>query len=105
MLTPSVVVHYFDVSGSDARPYEANAPLVGAANAVLTLSITLQSLKPISRRGLQKVQSLSCLELSKLAFCNRHERLELPWDLALVKRLRFFALERLDHVQIVLRCT
>ena len=87
MLTPSVVIHYFDVDGSDARPYKTNAPLVVDANSVLALSVTLQSLETISRRSFQKVQRLSCLQLSKLALRNRQERPELPRALALVQRL------------------
>ena len=70
MLTPSVVVHYFDVDGSDARPYKANAPLVVDANAVLPLSVTLQRLKTIPRRRFQEVQRLGDLQLSQLALCN-----------------------------------
>jgi hypothetical protein len=98
-----VVVHYFDIKGSDARPHEANAPLVVDANAVLTLSVTLEYLKTITWRSFQKVQSLGCLQLSHLALCDLQESFEFPRALAFVQRLRVLALERLDHASIVLR--
>jgi len=72
MLIPSVVVYNFDVNGTNARPYEANAPLVVDNHTVLTLSITGQSLKAIARKSLQKIQRLGCLQLSKLSLCNLH---------------------------------
>jgi hypothetical protein len=70
MLIPSVVVYNFDVNGTNARPYEADAPLVVDANTVLTLSITVQSLKAIARRSLQKIHGLGCLQLSELSLSN-----------------------------------
>ena len=98
-----MVVHDFDVDGSDARPNEANAPLVVDTNTVLTLSVTLQGFEAVAWRSLQKVKRLGRLQLSQLALCNWQERLELPRALALVQRLRVFALERLDHALMVLR--
>jgi hypothetical protein len=98
-----VVVHYFNLNRSDARPHEANAPLIVDANAVLTLSITLQRFKTIAWGGFQKVQCLGCFYLSQLALRNQQESPELPRAHALVQRLRVFALERLDRASIVLR--
>jgi hypothetical protein len=103
MLIPSVVVHDFDVDRANARPYEADSPLVVDANTVLTLSITLQCLKAIARWRFQKVQSLGCIELSQLSFCDCHECLEPSGASALVQRLRVFAVERLDHAATILR--
>ena len=92
-----MIVHDFDVNGTDARPHKADAPLVIDTNTVLTLSVIFQGLKAVARRGLQKVESLGGFKLSELALCNVHEGFELSRALALVQRLRAFALERLDH--------
>jgi len=73
MLIPSVVVHDLDVDWANARPYEADSPLVIDANAVLTLSIALQGLKAVARRSLQKVQGLCRVKLGELSLCNCHE--------------------------------
>jgi hypothetical protein len=103
MLNLSVVVHDLDVDRAKARPYEADSPLVVDANTVLPLSIALQCLKVIARRGFQKVQSLRRIELSQLSFRDSHECPEPSGVPALVQCLRVFALERLDHAAMILR--
>jgi hypothetical protein len=46
-----MIVGYLHVLGTVGGPFEANAPLPVDANAVLTLPISSQSLKPVARQG------------------------------------------------------
>jgi len=49
------------------RPYKANAPLIVDPNRVLSLSITLESFKPISRWSPQIVQRGRCVQVAELS--------------------------------------
>ena len=100
-----MVIHDLHINGADARPHEADAPLVVDTNTVLTLPITFQRLKVVARRSFQEFESLGRFKLSELALRNLHERFELLRAFAFVQRLRDFALERPDHETSVLRRT
>ena len=102
-MIPSVVVHDLNVRGPNFSPYEADAPLVIDADAVLTLSVVFQRLQVIPRWRLQEGQCLRRLKLGELTLGNLGQRLESTWALSLVERLSVLALERLDHARSVLR--
>lgn len=102
-MIPSVIVHYLDVYRSDFSPLEADSPLVVDADTVLALAITFQGLQVVAEWGLQKVQRLSSIELSKLALGNTQKRPESTRVLAFEDCQCVFALERLDHVASILR--
>ena len=63
MLTPSLVVHDFNVSRPNLRPHEADAPLIVDADTVLTFPIVLQRFQVIARWRLQESQRLCCVQL------------------------------------------
>lgn len=65
MFTLSVVVHCLNICGTHFTPLEADAPPIIDTDAVLTLSVTLECPKAITRRCLQKVQRLSSIRLSQ----------------------------------------
>ncbi len=102
-MIPSVVIHYLDISRTYFGPYKADSPLIVNANAMLTLSVTLQSFQMVSGRGLHEIQRLSSIQLRQFPLSHRQESSEPARTLALVQCQRVFALERLDHAGIVLR--
>ena len=63
MLVPLVVIHYFDVNRPNVSPYEADAPLIVDADAVLPFPVALERFKMVARRGLEKIQRLSSVQL------------------------------------------
>jgi len=103
ILNPSVVVHDLNVCRANVSPYEADAPLIIDSYAVLTLSIVFQRFQMIARSCLQEGQCLRRVELRELALRKLGQRSESARALAFKQRLRAPALERLDHVQSVLR--
>ena len=102
-MPPSVVVHDFNIRRANFSPYEANAPLIIDADAVLTLPVVFQCLKVIPRWCLQEIQCLRCVELREFPLGDLGQSPEPTWVLALVQRQGVLTLERLDHPRIVLR--
>ena len=100
-----MIVNDFNVCGPEFSPYEANAPLIIDADAVLTLSIIFQRLKVVAGRGLQEGQCLRRVELRQFAFGDLGEGLEPTWALSFVECLGVSTPERLDHLRSVLRGT
>src|SRR2546430_9007798 len=72
----SVVVHDFHAPGVPCLPFEAHAPLLIDADAVLPFSIPLQSLQPIPRRGDRKSTRLnsSHSQISYAVFCLKKKK-------------------------------
>ena len=61
-----MIVDKFNVQGFAVSPCEADAPLIVDADAVLTGSVTFKRFEPVTRRGAQKIQCLSSVELGQL---------------------------------------
>lgn len=55
MFVPLMEIDNLNVGRSNFNPYEAYAPLIVDANAVLPLSITLNYFEMVTRRGFEKV--------------------------------------------------
>ena len=105
MFTPSVVVHYLYISGTNISPDKADSPLIIDANAVPTFAVALQGFKTVPWWRAQKPQGLRGIQLSKLAFGDSGERPKSSRALAIEQRQCVFALERLDHMGMILRRT
>ena len=102
-MTPSVVVYDLNFRRPNFCPYEANAPLIVDADAVLTFPVVLQCLKVISGWCLQEIQCLRGVKLREFPLGDLGQSPEPTRALALVQRQGVLALERLDHLRIVLR--
>ena len=102
-MIPSVIVHDLNVRGPNFSPYEADAPLVVDADAVLTLPVVFQRLQVIPRWRLQEGQCLRRVNLGELALGDVGQSLESTRALSLVEGLSVLALERLDHARSLLR--
>jgi hypothetical protein len=103
MFTPSVVVHYLDISRSNISPYKAEPPLVVDADTMLTFPIVLERLQMVTRRGLHERKGLRSIKLRKLPLSDLGQSLEPARAPSFVQRLGVFAPEGLDHPRIVLR--
>lgn len=82
-------------------PRKANPPLVIDANAVLTLSICLQSLQPIAGNLCKVFQRACGVEHGQLAKRDPLKSLELPDPLAAEESLSVGRTEGLDHQSIL----
>jgi len=62
-----VIVHNFDLVGVAFAPTKADSPLVIDADAVLPLSVALESFKPIARRHSYLPQVCGCVQRQQFA--------------------------------------
>ncbi len=62
-----MVVNYLHILGTLRSPHKANSPLIVDANAVLPLSISLQSFKMIAWRYTQIIKDCGPVELLQLS--------------------------------------
>jgi len=51
-MNPSMIINDLDIIGVAASPDETNAPLIIDSDAMLTLAIAFQRLKPVTRWNL-----------------------------------------------------
>lgn len=65
-----MVIDDFDIEHIAILESETDSPLIVHADAMLPLAITLQSLQSVARRGAQKIQRDSGLQLRQLALGN-----------------------------------
>ena len=61
-----VVINNFNIDRARVASDEAHAELIVDADAVLTGSVTFKRFEPVTRRGAQKIQCLSSVELGQL---------------------------------------
>jgi hypothetical protein len=66
-----VVINNFNVYGIAASPHKTHEPLVIDADDVLSLALTLQSLKPVVGRYRQIIQPGGPVQHLQLALSNR----------------------------------
>lgn len=83
-----MIVDNFDLFGAIVGPAETEAPLAVDADAMLTLTVTLQGFEPISRRRPKVLQSCRGIEHIQLPFRNGLETLP-HWRAAPVMEQRF----------------
>jgi hypothetical protein len=82
-------------------PYEADAPFVIDANAVLSLPVTLECLQPIARRHPKVAETLGIIDHVELAPRHFGNRSQMTCDLhAPEKRFRVLTLEALNHARM-----
>jgi hypothetical protein len=65
-----VVINDLNQVGMPVKPHKTHTPLIVDANAVLTSTITAQSLQPVTRRHTQEIKRGSSVQLLQLAQCN-----------------------------------
>jgi len=72
-----VVVHDLDIPSSILAPFEANAPLIIDANAMLTAPTAVQGLEPVARWNAQILEPFRCVKGEKLG---PRSTLDLVWQ-------------------------
>jgi hypothetical protein len=77
MSSSLVVVHNLDVPGSILAPFEANAPLIVDANAMLPTPTAVQGLEPVAWRNAQILKPFRCVKGEKLG---SGSTLDLVWQ-------------------------
>jgi hypothetical protein len=92
-----MIVDDLNVVGVPFAPDKAKTPLVVDPNAVLPLSVTVQSFQAISRRRHQVPQFRSAVQLPKFPPRDMLDGLKAPARLPTVKSLGFRGAERLNH--------
>ncbi len=65
-VTASMIVDDLHILGASGSPAKTESPLIVYANAVLTLSITLQGFKSITGRRPQKIQRRCTIQQNSL---------------------------------------
>jgi len=70
MWSSLVVVHDLDIPGSLLAPFEANAPLIIDANAMLPTPTAVQGLEPVARWNAQILKPFRCVKGEKLGSCS-----------------------------------
>ncbi len=91
-------IHDLDVLGSAVGPYEANAPLVADADAVLFRPIALRWFQAVARRCSQIAQGLGVVQLPQPALGNTLSVRSDPSGKAITEqRLGVRVSERTDH--------
>jgi hypothetical protein len=97
-----VVVGDFDVVRITPAPSEADAPLVIDPDAVLSLSIASEPLKPVPWGYSQLPQRLGCIQEQQLPVgLALHVRWQPPRSLALEYLLRLRVMETPDHASTI----
>ena len=96
-----MIVDDLYILGSRCGPAKAQAPLIVNTNAVLTLSVALQGLKPIAGWRSQEIQRCCCLDLSELTCGHLDDRSEARGLSCLEELAGVVALEALDHRDMV----
>jgi hypothetical protein len=92
-----VVVHHFDLLSVAVLPNEADPILVVDPDAVLTTSISTESLEVVAGERAQVVKPVRRVQLHQLALSDPGDAPEAPRRLALEQRLGISAPERPDH--------
>ena len=93
----SVVINNFDLVGVSIAPHETDPPLIVDANAVLSLSISVQRLQTVTRRSSQ-ISQLGCtIELSQFATSDAFYCPKAPAGYPLMQSAGLGTTERLDH--------
>jgi hypothetical protein len=98
-----VVIGDLDVKSVSLFPTKANSILIVYANAVLTRSISLQTLKTVCRRRSEVTKFFRIVDLNQSAKSNRSNLLEPPHAALLEDRFRVPVVERTDQTNIILR--
>jgi hypothetical protein len=98
-----VVVHHFDLLSVAVLPYEADPILVVDPDAVLTTSISTESLEVVARERAQVVKPVRRVQLHQLALSDPGNAPKPPCRMALKERLGVSIPERPDHLARVLR--
>ena len=96
-----MIINDFNILRSRSGPAEADAPLIVDTNAVLTLSIAIQSLKSVAGRRAQELERCRSLELRELAGRYFHDRAEARRFAGFKELSGIDALKALDHRKIV----
>src|SRR5271168_503415 len=99
MLPPSVIIPDLHVVSVSIAPNETNTPLVVDADTVLSRAVTLQRMKPVSRRKIQIHQTFGRVQHQKLAPRRLPNVHELTNTLIAEKPLGVGALKGLYHIQ------
>jgi hypothetical protein len=93
----SVVINNFDLVGVSIAPHETDPPLIVDANAVLSLSISIQRLQTVTRRSSQ-ISQLGCtVELSQFSTSDASYGPKAPAGYPLMQSAGLGTTERLDH--------
>ena len=93
-----MIVNNLDLRWSSVCPHEADPPLVINSDAVLSGTVALEGLEPISWRDTKIVKDLCGPHLAKLAQSNRvNPRINRPNTLTTPQPLGVFVSERSDH--------
>jgi hypothetical protein len=96
-LDASVIVHDLNFVSIALAPNEAKTPLVVNPNAILSLSVAMQSFQAISGRRCQIAQFRGAVQLPELASRDALDSLKAAARLSTMKSLGFRTAERLDH--------
>jgi hypothetical protein len=73
-----VVINDFNGTWAKFSPCETHAPLIVNADAPLTLPVTREFFKPVSRRRTQECQRLRRIQLCQFTFGNGQDWSETP---------------------------
>jgi hypothetical protein len=96
----SVVINNFDLVGVSIAPHETDPPLIVNANAVLTLSISVQRLQPVARRSGQVAQLRCAIELPQFSTSHAFNCPKAPAGHPLMQSAGLRTTERLDHLAV-----
>ena len=92
-----MIVNDLDFVGASSTPYEANAPLIVDAEAVLPLPVPFQALQAVSRQRRQRSDIRCGVEDVQFAKRRALDRLESTNRLPLKEALGIRAAEGPDH--------
>ncbi len=99
-----MIVDDFDVARIAIFEYETYSKLIVNANTVLTLSITRQGLKTVSRRDIQLVEASCTMQNAKLFQCRiLNVGRDFPAPASVPQSFRFGIGEAPDHIGIITR--
>ena len=94
-LSPSVVIHNFNVFRALRCPYKTHSELIVDADAVLSLALAAQGLQPVAGRGSHIAQLARCVQLIQLAPCFRFNVRPANHPMTMLQGFSIFSFERL----------
>jgi hypothetical protein len=94
---PSVVINNFDLVCISTAPHETDPPLIVDANAVLTLSSSVQRLQTVTRRSGQIAQLRCTIELPQFSTSHPFNCPKAPAGYSLMQSACLGTTERLNH--------